>query len=138
MPVLARAHRGESLQRWLAAWFAAILVLAPSARPSLPLDLSDAAPARAQQAPVAQGNDEREHPAAGLSSAEPVTLGILSRPSLVETTLWLPPVKAPALRPAADKPLLAHGGALVLGGEPRAVFQRSSVGTARTPTGPPA
>ena len=137
VPVLARAHRGERLQRWLAAWFAAILVLAPSARPSLPLDLKDAAPAGAPEA-SAYDRAEGEQPAAGLSSAEPVTLGILSRPSLVETTLWLPPVKSPALRPAAHKPLLAHGGALVLAGEPRAVFQRSAVGTARTPTGPPA
>jgi hypothetical protein len=134
VPVLARAHRGDRLQRWLAAWFAVILVLAPAARPSLPLDLTDAAP----QARVPSHGAEGEQPAAGLSSAEPVTLGILSRPSLVETTLWLPPVKSPALRPAAHKPLLARGGALVLGGEPRAVFQRSAVGTARTPTGPPA
>jgi hypothetical protein len=132
--VLARAHRGERLQRWLAAWIAAFLVLAPAARPSLPLDLADAAP----QAPVASRDAQGQHPAAGLSSAEPVTLGILSRPALVETTLWLPPVKLPALRPAAHKPLPARGGALVLGGEPRAAFQRSSVGTARTPTGPPA
>lgn len=138
VPVLARAHRGERLQRWLAAWFAAILVLAPSARPSLPLDLTDAAPAGAPQAAIAFDGAEGAQPAAGVSSAEPVTLGILSRPSLVETTLWLPPVKSPALRPAAHEPLLAHGGDLVLAGEPRSAFQRSAVGTARTPTGPPA
>ena len=106
--------------------------------PSLPLDLTDAAPAGAPQAAIAFDGAEGAQPAAGVSSAEPVTLGILSRPSLVETTLWLPPVKSPALRPAAHKPPLAHGGDLVLAGEPRSAFQRSAVGTARTPTGPPA
>jgi hypothetical protein len=136
--VLARAHRGDRLQPWLAAWFAAILVLAPSVRPSLPLDLATAAPTNAPQAPLAHDGAEGKQPAAGLRSAQQLTFGILSRLSLVETTLWLPPVKSPLLRPAAHQPVLAHGGAMVLAGEPRAVFQRSAVGTARTPTGPPA
>ena len=90
-----------------------------------------------QRRAVAHDGTEGKQSAAGLSSAQPVTLGILSRPSLVETTLGLPPVKSPLLRPAAHQPVLAHGGAMVLGGEPRAVFQRSAVGTARTATGPP-
>jgi hypothetical protein len=67
-----------------------------------------------------------------------VTLGILSRPSVVETTLGAPPVKFPVLRPAAHQPVLARAGTIVLGGAPREDFQRSAVGTARTPTGPPA
>jgi hypothetical protein len=67
-----------------------------------------------------------------------VTLGILSRPSLVETTLGVPPVKSPVLRPAVHQPVLARAGAIVLADAPTAVFQRSAVGTARTPTGPPA
>jgi hypothetical protein len=138
VPVLARAHRGGRLQPWLAAWFAAILVLAPSARPLLPLDLAAAATAGAQT-PVAYDGTEGKEPAAGLISAEPLTLGILSRPSLVETTLGPPPTKLPLLRRSVDQPVLARGAAAtVLGGEPRAVFQRSAVGTARTPTGPPA
>jgi hypothetical protein len=139
VPVLARAHRGGRLQPWLAAWFAAILVLAPSARPLLPLDLTAAAPAGAQATPVAYDGTEGKEPAAGLISAEPLTLGILSRPSLVETTLGPPPTKLPLLRRSVGQPVLARGAAAtVLGGEPRAVFQRSAVGTARTPTGPPA
>ena len=137
VPVLARAHRGEGVQPWLAAWLAALLVLAPFARPSLPVDLA-AAPAGAAEELVAHDGAEGEHPAAGLLSAQPLALGILSRPSLVETTLGLPPLKSPLLRPAADRPLPAHAGAAALGAEPLAILQRSAVGTARTPTGPPA
>jgi hypothetical protein len=125
------------LQPWLAAWFATILVLAPCARPSLPVDLAAPAPAGAPETPVAHDGTESKKPAAGLSSAQPLTLGILSRPSLVETTVGLPPVKSPLLRPAAHQSVLAQGGAMVLGGEPTAVLQRSAVGTARTATGPP-
>ena len=116
---------------------AAILVLAPSARPSLPSDLAAAAPAAAPETAIAHDGTEGKQSAAGLSSAQPVTLGILSRPSLVETTVGLPPVKSPLLRPAAHQPVLAQGGALVQGGERRALLQRSAVGTARTATGPP-
>jgi hypothetical protein len=135
--VLARAHRGGGLQPWLAAWFAAILVLAPCARPLLPLDLTAAAPAQAT--PGAYDDTEGKEPAAGLISAGPRTLGILSRPALVETTLGPPPTKLPLLRRSGDQPVLARGAAAtVLGGEPRAAFQRSAVGTARKPTGPPA
>jgi hypothetical protein len=137
VPVLARAHQGDRLQPWLAAWFAAILILAPCARPSLPPDLATV-PGGAPEAPAAHDGIEGKPPTAGLSSAQPVTLGILSRPSQVETTLGVPPVKSPVLRPAAHQPVLARAGAIVLGGAPRAVFQRSAVGTARTPTGPPA
>jgi hypothetical protein len=136
VPVFAR-HRRDRLQPWLAAWFAAILVLAPCARPSLPPDLA-AAPADAPEAPATHDGIEGEPPAAGLSSAQPVTLGILSRPSLVETTLGVPPVKSPVLGPAVHQPVLARAGAIVLADAPTAVFQRSAVGTARTPTGPPA
>src|SRR5688572_6971741 len=90
VPVLARAHRGDRLQPWLAAWFATILVLAPCARPSLPVDLATPAPAGAPETPVAHDGTESKEPATGLSSAQPVTVGILSRPSLVETTLGVP------------------------------------------------
>lgn len=134
----ARAHRGDKLQPWLAAWFAALLVLAPFARPSVPVDLAAVAPAASPEALVADDAASGKEPVAGLRPAQPVALGILSRPSLLETTLGLPPVKSPLLRPAADRPVMASGGAPVLGGEPREAFQRSAVGTARTPTGPPA
>jgi hypothetical protein len=135
--VLARAHRGDRLQPWLAAWLAALLVLAPFARPSLPVDLGAAAPAAPHQF-VAHEGAEGEQPMAGLRSAPPLTLGILGRPPLVETALGPTSVKLPLLRPAADLPLLAHAGAMVPAGDPKPVFQRSAVGTARTPTGPPA
>jgi hypothetical protein len=42
------------------------------------------------------------------------------------------------LRPVAEQPVAARHATMALGGEPRVVFERSSVGTARTPTGPPA
>jgi hypothetical protein len=124
------------LQRCLAAWFAALLAIAPFARPSLPVDLA-AVPSAAPEALVAHDEAEGKHPAAELRPDQRFTLGILSRLSLLETTLGLPPVKPPLLRPAADQPLAALQATTKGGGEPRGVFQRSSVGTARTPTGPP-
>jgi hypothetical protein len=120
----------------LAAWLAALLVLAPFARPYLPVDLAAAAPAAAEELAPREG--EHQQPRAGLLSAPPLTLGILARPPLVETALGPPPVKLPLLRPAADQPVLAYAGAPALAGAPKPVFQRSAVGTARTPTGPPA
>jgi hypothetical protein len=137
VPVLARAHQGDRLQPWLAAWFAAILLLAPCARPSLPPDLA-APPTGAADAPATRDRIEAKHPAAGLSSAQLVMLGIRSRPALVETTLGVPPAKAPVLRPAAHQPVPARAGAIMLGTAPSAIFPRSAVGTAHTPTGPPA
>jgi hypothetical protein len=62
----------------------------------------------------------------------------LSRLSLLETTLGLPPVKPPLLRPAVDQPAPSLQATTAFGLDLRGVFQRSSVGTARTPTGPPA
>ena len=137
MPVGARAHRGGMLQRWLAAWFAALLAVAPFAHPSVPIELA-AGPVASPEALVAHDHAQGKKAAAGVRPARPFTPGILSRLSLLETTLGLPPVKPPLLRPAADQPVLARGAATVLRGEPRGVFHRSSVGTARTPTGPPA
>ena len=87
---------------------------------------------------MAHRGAEGRQPAAELRPAQPLTPGILSRASLLETTLGLPPGKSPLLRPVADQPALALQTTTARGGEPRAVLQRSSVGTARTPTGPPA
>jgi hypothetical protein len=57
---------------------------------------------------------------------------------LVETTFGLPPVKsAIAALGARNTSLVAPKVIGAFGGEPRKVFHRSSVGTARTPTGPP-
>jgi hypothetical protein len=136
VPVVARAHRGDKLQAWLAVWFAALLAIAPFTRPSLSVDLA-AAPAASIEAIGAHDDAQGKQPATGLRPAQASNLGILSRLSLLETTLELPPVKSPLPRPAADQHVLAPGGTTTLGGEPRQAFQRSSVGTARTPTGPP-
>jgi hypothetical protein len=136
VPVVARAHRGDKLQPWLAVFFAALLAIAPFTRPSLSVDLA-AVPAASIEALVAHDDGQGKQPATGLRPAQASNLGILSRLSLLETTLELPPVKSPLLRPAPDQPVLAAGATTTFGGEPRQTFQRSSVGTARTPTGPP-
>jgi hypothetical protein len=135
--VLERARRGDKLQPWLAAWVAILLAIAPFTRPSLSIDLA-AVPAASIEALVAHDGGEGRQPATGLRPAQASNLGILSRLSLLQTTLELPPVKSPLLRPASDQPVLASGGTPTFGGEPRRAFHRSSVGTARTPTGPPA
>jgi hypothetical protein len=136
VPVGARAHRGDKLQRWLAAWFAALLAIAPFARPSLPVELA-AVPAASPEAIVTHDEAKGKLPATGLRPTQPVALGILSRVSLLETKLGLPPVKPPLLRPAADEPVLALQAPTALGGDLRGAFQSSSVGTPRSPTGPP-
>jgi hypothetical protein len=133
--VAARARRRDKLQPWLAAWFAALLVFTPFARPCLPIEL--AAPVAPQEARVAHDDARGEPPAAELRPAQRLALGILSRLLLVETTLGLPAGNSPVLRPA-DPPMLANAGAAALDTEPRSLFQRSAVGSARTPTGPPA
>ena len=57
---------------------------------------------------------------------------------LVESTFGLPPVKPAIAWPGAgDTSPVAPKIIGAFGGETRGVFQRSSVGTARTPTGPP-
>jgi hypothetical protein len=136
VPVGARVHRGDKLQRWLAAWFAAVLAIAPFAHPSVPIGLA-AAPVASPEALVAHDHAPGKKPAAAVRPTQPLALGILSRLSLLETTLGLPPVKPPLLRPAADEPVPAWQATATLGGELTGAFQRSSVGTARTPTGPP-
>jgi hypothetical protein len=130
-----RGRRAWQLHGCLAMCFATLLALAPFARPSLPAHLT--AVSAVPDVLVTQGDLQGDQPAAGLRPAQPATLGILSRLSLVETALGLPPVKPPLLRPVAEQPLLARHADTVPGGEPRTVFERSSVGTARIPTGPP-
>ena len=75
-------------------------------------------------------------PLAGAQPDQPAMAGILARLSSFETPLGLPPSKAsllrlsaPDQRPGAIRPSTGFGT--------EAVFDRSSVGTARTPTGPP-
>jgi hypothetical protein len=136
VPVGARAHRGSGPQRWLAACLAALLAIAPFVRPSLPGALRSA-PAASPEALVAHAGDTGKQPAAELRPDQPLTLGILSRLSALETTFGLPPVKPPLLRTTPEQPALAGQAMTALGGELRGVLQRSAVGTARIPTGPP-
>jgi hypothetical protein len=124
------------LQRWLAAWLAALLAVAPFARPLVPVKLA-ALPAASPEALVTQDHAQGKKPAAGVLPAQLFTLGVLSRLARLDTTLGLPAVKPPLLRPAAHQPSPALQATTAPGGELRGVFQRSSVGTARTPTGPP-
>jgi hypothetical protein len=102
----------------------------------LPVDPA-AVPAAEPEALVAHGEAEGKHPAAELRPDQPFTLGILSRLSLLETTLGLPPVKPPLLRPAVDQPAPSLQATTAFGLDLRGDLQRSSVGTARAPTGPP-
>ena len=138
MPVVARAHRGNWLHRWLAPWFVALLAVAPFARPSLPVE-SAALAAVAVDSLIApeDGSAQAKQPAAGTRPAQPLSLGILSRLSSVETALGLPPAKPPLLRPSAPEVPRGAGQAPTAFGDLRQVFHPSSVGTARVPTGPP-
>jgi hypothetical protein len=133
--VSMRGHRAWQLRCCPAAWLAALLVIAPFARPSLPVDLVTV-PATFV-ALAAHDAARGQQPRPGLRPEHSLTLGILSRLLSVETTLGLPPVKPPLLRPAADQPAFALQATTAFGGDLRGVFQPSSVGTARTPTGPP-
>ena len=135
----ALAHRARQLSGCLAVWVAALLAIAPVARPSLPLDTA------ASRAAVAASFDLRDQATAKpeergsrLRPAQPSVPGVLSRLSLVETTFGVPPVKPAIAWPGAgDTSPVAPKIIGAFGGETRGVFQRSSVGTARTPTGPP-
>ena len=131
-----RANQGEMLQRWLAASFAILLAAAPIARPLVPVEPA-AHPGAAQEAIVAPDDAQSEQPIAGVRPAQPFTPGILSRLALLERAFGLPPAQPPPLQPVGDQIMPAQGDRTGLGGEPRAILQRSSVGTARTPTGPP-
>jgi hypothetical protein len=132
-----RGHRAWQLHRCFALWLVALFAIAPFNRPSLPVELA-AFSAAYPETLVAQGDPQGDQPATRLRPAQPLTLGLLWRLSLLETAFGLPPVKPPLLRPVAEQPVLARHATMALGAAPRLVFERSSVGTARTPTGPPA
>jgi hypothetical protein len=133
-PVSRRADRAWRLRGCLAAWFAALLAIAPVAQPSLLIDPAAGQPAAVQ----GHGSAATMEPAAALQPTQPAGLGILSRPSPVETALGPVPAQPPVHRPgAADRVVIASDAAKAPKAAARAVFQRSSVGTARTPTGPP-
>jgi hypothetical protein len=108
----------------LAAWFAAVLAIAPSVR-CLP---ADAAAGIGSTGPAFVAQDDGD---AGTSM-----LGLPARTSSLEAALAL------AAKPSGDRvttggPRAAPNAAAAMTGEDRPLFQRSAIGTARTPTGPP-
>ena len=133
------AHRDKQLRSWLAVWFAALLAIAPVARPSLPAEQAAASVASVQSFDLRdQLTAKAEEPGSRLRSSHPSLPGVLSRASPVETTFGLPPLKPPlAWSGAADASLVVPRTIAAFGGEFRGAFHRSSVGTARRPTGPP-
>jgi hypothetical protein len=123
----------------LAAWLGILLALAPFARPALPVDL---APARAASGSWLIAHDDgmaqAREPAPRVRPAQPLALGVLARWSWFETKLGPAPTKPPLGRlSASDQPRPAPKSIGALTGDTREVFHRSSVGTARRPTGPP-
>jgi hypothetical protein len=105
--------------------------------PTLPVDLA-AIPGAAVDSIAAYDEAQANQPGARLRPAPPSNLGILSRLSLVETALGPAPLRSPLLRPhAAHRPAPAPQATTGFGSDVTDVFHRSSVGTARKPTGPP-
>jgi hypothetical protein len=134
-----QAQTARPLRRCLAAWLGILLALAPFARPALPADL---APVRGAAGflLVAQddGMAQAREPAPRLRPAQPLAPGVLARWSWLDTKLGPAPAKPPLARLSASDPLPPAAQALgAPTGEIRQVFDRSSVGTARRPTGPP-
>lgn len=139
MAVDGQAQTARPLRCCLAAWLGIVLALAPFARPSLPVDL---APARAPSGFWLVAHDDglaqARESVPRVRPAQPLALGVLARWSWLETKLGPAPTKpAPAPLSAADQPLAVPKAIGALTGDTREVFHRSSVGTARRPTGPP-
>jgi hypothetical protein len=139
VPAATLAHRGKRLRSWLAVWFAALLAIAPVARPSLPVEQAAARAASVQSFDLRdQPTATAEEPRSRLRSAQTAAPGMLSRLLPVETTFGLPPPKpASAWSGTAHASPVAPGPILASIAEASGAFHRSSVGTARTPTGPP-
>ena len=137
MAVDGQAQTARPLRSCLAAWLGIVLALAPFARPSLPVDLASAASGFWLVAHD-DGMAQAREPAPRVRPAQPLALGVLARWSWFETKLGPAPTKPPlAPLSAADQPLAAPNAIGALTGDTREVFDRSSVGTARRPTGPP-
>jgi hypothetical protein len=139
VPVSRRARSAWQARTWLTAWFAAVLALAPVVQPALPVDAA-AVPASAPESLASSDHrsPDASTPAAGPRPAQPLSQGILARSSLAETAFGPPPAKSPVLRPtAAAGPLVAASATVTMADVASDVFHRSSVGSARTPTGPP-
>jgi hypothetical protein len=130
--------RASQQRRCLAAWFAALLAIAPFMQPAVPVHLAALAAASAESpAAYDDGIARPSEPATLVPSAQPSNPGILARLPWIETTLELSPAKPALLRIAVEPPGLAWRVRAAFGGETGRTFQRSAVGTARTPTGPP-
>jgi hypothetical protein len=136
VPEDQRAHRFRQLRGGLALCLAVLLAVMPLAQ-LLPTVGPQAAPAASAPSWASDGSFPREEePALGLQNDRP-DAGILPRLLQLEG----------ALAPPAQKPLLPKLHASIdppksQKAKPENVadtgFHRSSVGTARTPTGPPA
>jgi hypothetical protein len=134
VPASRRAYRISQLRRCLAVCAAVLLAIAPLAHLS-----PKAAPAAAAPWHVAGGGDvQAGHPGLGLRGDLPNT-GVLPRLLYVEAALAPPPPKPalPRLHASID-PLARPAPGVRPQSRTGTGFHRSSVGTARTPTGPPA
>jgi hypothetical protein len=132
VPLEARAHSADRLQRRRAARFATPEAIAPYSRPPLPLD-----PAGPVGALVARHRVHRTWPATCWSSQQPLKLGIPIRPSRLESLLGATVVEPAPPGLAADQPALACLVLATLRGQRSEDSRRSSVGTAPISTGPP-
>ena len=138
VPVSRRARPAWQVRTWLAAWFAAVLALASVVQSTLPVDAAAPASAPESLASRDHGSPDAGAPAAGSRPAQPLSQGILARSLLAETAFGPPPAKSPVLRPtAAPGPLVVADATVTMADVASDVFHRSSVGSARTPTGPP-
>ena len=127
-------RRVGQLRCCLAACFAVLLAVVPFVRPALPV--APAVAAAAVEEFVARDVLEKQ-PAAGLMPAPPLAPGVVARLVALEAKLGPPPLKPLLLRPRVERPRPAVQ-AMIAFGEPAGGLERSAVGTARTPTGPPA
>ena len=135
MPVDRRAGRARRLRGWLALWVAVLLACAPLARPPLSTVSSTRASA----------SDEHVlSPAAATAAAvqaDQPDRAVLPRLLYVEASYVPSSPKPPPVRPKTVHELVLlpeEAGTGTGDGASDKVFHPSSVGTARTPTGPPA
>jgi hypothetical protein len=139
VPVSGRARPAWQVRTCLALAFAALLALAPVARPALPA--AAAAPAGSEESLASHDDGSRDAgaPTAGARPAQPLGQGVLARSLLAETAFGPPPAKPPLWRPTAVTGFpVAADASVTMADVASDVFHRSSVGSARTPTGPPA
>ena len=140
VPVSGRARPAWQVRTCLAVWFAVLLALAPVVQPALPADAA-AVPASSEESLASYDDGSRDAgaPMAGSRPAQPLGQGVLARSLLAETAFGPPPAKSPLWRPTAvTGPLVAVDATVTMADVASDVFHRSSVGSARTPTGPPA